>query len=178
MWNLVLQNFLCLKKKFIDTYGEQELWNYDNTTNCIEYWSSKFDDFYEMFSPLIINECGDLVLLRYNLMETDAEFWKKYDGMYKECRSIVLDKKNDCIALSPFKKFFNLNETEETAEKLIRERIANAKKVEVSDKLDGSMQSARCYNGKIIRNPFCFNQWCDFSSINPFVNRYHKNTRN
>lgn len=150
MWNLVLQNFLCLKKKFIDTYGEQELWNYDNTTNCIEYWSSKFDDFYEMFSTLIINEFGDFVLLRYNLMDTDAEFWKKYDGMYKECRSIVLDKKNDCIALAPFRKFFNLNETEETAEKAIRDRIANAKRVEVSEKLDGSMQSARYYNGHIL----------------------------
>lgn len=146
----VLDNLLKLKQRFIVEYGEDVLWDYGEYPNCIEYWSSKFEDFHEMFSPLIINEHNDLILLRYNLMETDAEFWAKYNGMYRECRSIVLDKKNECLVLTPFKKFFNLNETEETAEKLIRERIARAKRVEVSDKLDGSMQSARYYNGQFI----------------------------
>ena len=146
----VLKNFVKLKHRFAETFGEDKLWNYGEFTNCIEYWSSKFEDFYEMFSPLIINEHGDLVLIRYNLMDTDAQFWAKYGGMYRECRSIVLDKRNECLVLTPFRKFFNLNETEETAEKLIRERIANAKRVEVSDKLDGSMQSARYYNGEFV----------------------------
>jgi hypothetical protein len=146
----VLDNFIKLKQRFVVEYGEDALWNYGEYQNCIEYWSSKFPEFYEMFSPLIVNEHNDLILLRYNLMETDAEFWAKYNGMYRECRSVVLDKKNECLVLTPFRKFFNLNETEETAEKLIRERIAKAKRVEVSDKLDGSMQSARYYHAQFV----------------------------
>lgn len=146
----LLNNFIALKRRFETEFGAGSLWDYGDYKTCIEYWSSKFEDFYEMFSPLIINEHKDFVLLRYNLMDTDAEFWKKYDGMYRECRSVVIDKKNECFVLTPFRKFFNLNETEETAEKLIRERIANAKRVEFAEKLDGSMQSARYYNGEYV----------------------------
>lgn len=146
----VLDNFIKLKRRFASEFGEDNLWNYGEYQNCIEYWSSKFDDFFEMFSPLIINEYKNFVLLRYNLMDTDADFWQKYDGMYRECRSIVIDKENECYALRPFTKFFNLNETEETQERFIRERIANAENVEVSEKMDGSMQSARYYNGEFI----------------------------
>lgn len=146
----VLNNFIALKHRFIDAYGAENLWDYGEYKTCIEYWSSKFEDFYEMFSPLIINEHNNFVLLRYNLMDTDAQFWQKYDGMYRECRSIVIDKENECFVLTPFTKFFNLNETEETSEKAVRERIASANRVEVSDKLDGSMQSARYYNGNFV----------------------------
>lgn len=150
MWNDVLNKFIELKYRFVNLFGEDKLWAYGEYSNCIEYWASKFKDFNEMFSPLIINEHKDFVLIRYNLMDTDAKFWNKYNGLYRECRSIVLDKQNDCIVLSPFRKFFNLNETEETAEKLIRQHITLATNVEVSDKMDGSMQSARYYNGNIV----------------------------
>ena len=150
MWNNVLTNFKALKHRFITEIGENALWDYGDHKNCIEYWSSKFEDFCEMFAPLIITEYNDFVLLRYNLLDTDADFWHKYDGMYRECRSVVLDKKNECLVLTPFRKFFNVNETEETMEYNVRKRISEAKCVEVSDKMDGSMQSARCYNGDIV----------------------------
>lgn len=150
MWNNVLNNFIALKHRFISQFGEDALWEYGEYKNCIEYWSSKFDDFYEMFSPLIITEYRDFVLLRYNLLDTDLEFWSKYDQMYRECRSVVLDKKNECLVLAPFRKFFNVNEMEETSERNVRKMIENAKCVEISDKMDGSMQSARYYNGEIV----------------------------
>jgi hypothetical protein len=150
MWNELLKNFILLKTRFISTYGEENLWHYGEYQNCVEYWSSKFEDFYEMFSPLIITEYQDFVLFRYSLLDTDAEFWNKYNQMYRECRSVVLDKKKDCLVLTPFRKFFNVNEMEETQEHLIRERIDRAKRIEVSEKLDGSMQSARYYNGEYV----------------------------
>lgn len=146
MWNPVLKNFIELKKQFIETYGKSRLWDYEEYKNCIDYWSSKFQYFKEMFDPLIITEYNDLVLLRYSLIDTDSDFWNKYDKMYRECRSVVIDKKNDCLALTPFRKFFNVNEIEETQEKEIRKRIEVARRIEISDKLDGSMQSARYYN--------------------------------
>ena len=150
LWNPVLKNFIELKKQFIAMYGESRLWDYGEFKNCIHYWASKFEYFKEMFEPLIITEYKDLVLLRYSLIDTDADFWNKYDKMYRECRSVVIDKKNDCLALTPFRKFFNVNETEETQEREIRLRIEKAKRMEISDKLDGSMQSARYYNKEYI----------------------------
>lgn len=150
MWNDVLRNFQALKRRFIESFGEDKLWDYGEHKTCIEYWASKFEDFYEMFSPLIINEHRDFVLIRYNLLDTDAQFWSKYNCMYRECRSIVIDKKNECLVLVPFRKFFNVNELEETAERNVRKLIADAQHVEISDKMDGSMQSARYYNGDIV----------------------------
>ena len=149
-WNPVLYHFVGLKKEFIDTYGEDALWNYGEYKNCVHYWSSKLPEYEDVFSCLIINEYDDFVLFRYNLMDTDAQFWKAYNGLYKECRSVVLDKKNDCLVLTPYRKFFNLNETEETLESVIRNRMKHASVIEFSDKLDGSMQSARYYNNRII----------------------------
>ena len=78
------------------------------------------------------------------------ELWNKYDGFYRECRSIVIDIVNDKIVLCPFAKFFNINELEETSLENIQSRIDNAKTVEFSNKLDGSMQSATWYNGQIV----------------------------
>ena len=150
MWNNVLANFISLKRRFIHEFGEDAMWEYGEYKNCVEYWSSKFDDFFEMFSPLIITEYNDFVLLRYNLLDTDVEFWSKYDEMYRECRSVVLDKKREELVLVPFRKFFNVNEMEETSEKNVRAMIANAKRVEISDKMDGSMQSVRYYDNRIV----------------------------
>lgn len=151
MWCLLLENVLALKHRFENDFGEAALWQYDGLfKNCIEYWSSKYEYYQEMFYPLIVEQFGDFLLFRYNILETKKGFWEKYDGMYRECRSIVIDIKNECVVLAPFSKFFNLNETDETQEKIIRKRIQSANYVTVTDKLDGSMQSARYYNGHII----------------------------
>ena len=150
MWNELIKHVSDLKALFIKTYGEDKLWDYGEYNNCIEYWSANFEFYNEMFAPLIIHEFEDLVLFRYNLMDTDAEFWQKYNQMYRECRSVVIDKKNCTLVLTPFRKFFNLNETEETQLRFIQERISKARSIEFSEKMDGSMQSARFYNGRII----------------------------
>jgi hypothetical protein len=77
-------------------------------------------------------------------------FWDLYDGFYKECRSIVIDVKNEDIALSPFRKFRNINECEENSLENITRLMQSAKCIEFTNKLDGSMQSARYYNNQII----------------------------
>ena len=81
---------------------------------------------------------------------SNDNFWDLYDGFYKECRSIVIDIKNEDIVLSPYKKFRNLNECEENNIDVITEKIKTAECIEITNKLDGSMQSARFYNNEII----------------------------
>jgi hypothetical protein len=84
-----------------------------------------------------------------------VEFWDSFDGIYRHCRSVVVDVENDEIVILPFDKFFNLNEREETNEKVVRQKITEALKndvsvIDITNKLDGSMQCARYYKGDFI----------------------------
>jgi hypothetical protein len=130
---------------------------------CLEKWAIELDnqEYIERLQPLEINQNGTLILLRYGNYTSnkqgeeeinifDENFFELYDGFYKECRSIVIDVKAETIVLCPFKKFRNLNECEETSLINVKEKILKAKKVEISEKIDGSMQTASSYKGQII----------------------------
>ena len=118
--------------------------------------------YYDILSLTEVTEFNNLVLLHYksyaDMTRTDfgssiaslEQLWDMYDGILREFRSVVVNLDTMEIVLSPFKKFFGLNELEETKENYIRCLIDNAKNVEITDKLDGSMQQARYYNGSII----------------------------
>ena len=80
----------------------------------------------------------------------NEDFWNLYDGLYKECRSVVIDIVNKCIVLAPQAKFFNVNENEEWSYDSIKNKIKNANRVEITNKLDGSNQNYRWYNGEIV----------------------------
>lgn len=46
--------------------------------------------------------------------EFDNEtFWDYYNGIFQECRSIVINLKTEEIVLCPQKKFFNIGERKE-----------------------------------------------------------------
>lgn len=158
-WNPVLDLFIDIKKTFIEYWGEDVLWNYQKDdssfTNCISYWTrwiantncSKCDYYNDIIQNLTFNEHDGMILIRYNDLEID---WNLYNGFYMECRSVVIDIYNEKLVLTPFRKFRNINECEENKIDRIQEKVKNAARVEITDKLDGSMCSARFYNGRII----------------------------
>lgn len=172
-WNPVLNKFIEIKGEYCDkigipTYGYKTGYT-DKSESCLERWilelrnkhpeCVKYKEYEDMFHYLELNQYENLLLIRYarysNVYDGEVDvsgddLWDRFDGFYRECRSVVIDVEKDCIALCPFKKFFNVNELEETSVENIQRRIAIAKTVEFSDKLDGSMQSARWYNGRII----------------------------
>ena len=99
-----------------------------------------------------------MLLVRYgnaydyiNENTTIDDFWNKYDGLYKECRSVVLNIKTSEVIILPMDKFFNINELQETSYDNILNKLSNAQynnsPIEYSDKLDGSMICARYYQG-------------------------------
>ena len=159
-WNVVLNKFLEIKNAVIETGAD--LWKYDKEKEtCLDYWVSLLDnkEYTGLIHYLELNEHGDYLLLRYGNYSdvfsgeeevTFDSFWDLYDGFYRECRSVVIDVKNDCLVLTPFRKFRNLNEGDETSYERVSERIKCASCVEFSNKLDGSMQTARFYNGEIV----------------------------
>ena len=113
----------------------------------------------KMASILQFNRKRNLVLVRYGSYsdilsgESDItmdEMWDMYDGFYRECRSIVVDIQEENIVLCPFAKFRNLNEGEENSLERIQRKIRNCSSFEVSNKLDGSMQSATWHNNKVV----------------------------
>ena len=159
-WNAVLDKFIEIKKAVIETGAD--IWGYDKEKeSCLDYWVSLLGnkEYADLIHYLELNEYEDLLLLRYanysDILSGEEEvtldyFWNLYDGFYKECRSVVIDIKKDCLVLVPFRKFRNLNEGDENLIENITERIKNASCVEFSNKLDGSMQAARFYDGKVV----------------------------
>lgn len=171
-WNTVLNKFIEIKNEYKRRLGYITYYYKEGYTNesetCLERWVSElngiepfnqYKEYEDLLSCLELNQHENMLLIRYgrysNIYDGEVEasgedLWDRYDGFYRECRSIVIDVENDCIILSPFAKFFNINELEETSLENIQRRISNAKTIEFSDKLDGSMQSARWYNNRII----------------------------
>lgn len=161
-WNPVLSMVIDIKHKYMQGYNTDNnpIFSYKNSfgdkfTNTIEYWVYKLSfidrSFYNyashMIRPLLINQYNNFVLIKYNSLDMD---WDAQNGFYRECRSVVLDLQNECVVLTPFRKFFNVGEREETQFDVIQNKIAHAKSIEISDKLDGSMVSARWYNDSLV----------------------------
>lgn len=171
-WNQVLNKLVEIKNEYkkrigyITYYYKDDF--IDESQTCVERWVehlngiepfNQYKEYKDLLDYLEMNQYGTMVLVRYGRYsnvydgETEAsgeDFWDRYDGFYRECRSVVIDIEKECIVLCPFSKFFNINELEETSVKNIQKRIKNANCVEFSDKLDGSMQSARWYENQIV----------------------------
>ena len=141
MWNSVLQLVLQIKKEYQAQYSDKVL--------NLQEWIAKLnkEQYNNIFDCLQINQHNNLVLIRYGLAEMQKGMWEDENSIYRECRSLVIDLENECIALCSFRKFFNLNEVKENTLENISKKIAVAQTVEITDKLDGSMQTARYYNG-------------------------------
>jgi hypothetical protein len=89
-----------------------------------------------IFKPLQINSYDGLVLFKYasfielaELGMFESDFWNIYDGLYTECRSVVIDIVNNSIALAPQAKFFNVNENENSSYESILSKISLSKKI-------------------------------------------------
>ena len=164
IWNPVFSIVMKIKDEFKNKFGNitYDIVNINGKElTCVEYWIYKLNnpEYNSIFSILQTNQCGNLVLFRYGSYSdiyngeseiTPDEIWDVYNGFYRECRSLVVDVEKEEIVLCPFKKFRNLNEGEENKLENIRKRIENAKSVEITNKRDGSMQSARFYNDRVV----------------------------
>ena len=159
-WSSVLNVITDIKEKYINKFNAIT-YNKGDYETCLIRWIAELNDelYLSMFAPIQTSQNGELVLVRYGEYsdvfggESEIvydEFWDRFDNFYRECRSIVINVVSDEIAILPFNKFFNINELDETNIDVVKERMLNAKSIEITDKLDGSMQCGRFYNNKII----------------------------
>lgn len=143
-WNPVLNLVEEIKLDYKNKFGKID-------TYSLEAWikglnNEKYND---IFKFLKITQKDNVVLIRYDLTDMKGNIWEDKDSIYRECRSVVIDLEEEKLILTPFRKFFNLNEVEENKIENVEKEIENAKLFEITDKLDGSMQSARYYKDEI-----------------------------
>ena len=163
-----MQELFCDVKQNILFNNNNKLPEFCNDKTCVENWVDwlvahyphidNYKTFKDMLKPLIFKEYNNMLLVRYgnaydyiNENTTIDDFWNKYDGLYKECRSVVIDTNTSEVIMLPMNKFFNINELQETSYDNILNKLSIAKNnnltIEYSDKLDGSMICARYYKG-------------------------------
>lgn len=142
-WNNMYKMVMLIKEDYNSTFNDGE--------KVFKEWLRKLDNsvWDDLFSCIQTTQRGRFLLLRYGLHDLEEGMWTKPNSIYRECRSLVIDLENDNIVLSPYKKFFNLGETEDNSLENILEKLNNAEVVEFADKLDGSMVSAGCYEGEL-----------------------------
>ena len=144
-WNPMFDECIKLKKKYIDYFGD-----YVGFKDMIETFRQEGISYNPIFNEVQINQYGDLVLIRYGLHEMGKGMWEDKNSPLREARSLVFNLRTEEMVLTPFRKFFNLNEVWETSTEVVEAKIKYCKLFEVSEKMDGSMQSYRWYNGEIV----------------------------
>lgn len=150
-WNVAFDKMLEIKRTYEKRFGKEDEYAGDN---WLMTWADKtgVEEYKAILSELIIQQHRDLVLLHYRIPhEIDgSDYFDAYGGVLAECRSLVIDLRKERMVLTPFRKFRNMGECEETSEDNVARRIRDAKVIEFSEKLDGSMQSARMVDGVLV----------------------------
>ena len=146
-WNSMLNECIKLKKDYIKHFGISLDTDFKLMIEMMKKYMLPYN---EIFDQVQINQCGSMVLIRYGLHEMGRGMWEDKNSPLREARSLVFDVMTEELVLTPFRKFFNLNEVEENSIENIEKEIIECKRFEVSEKMDGSMQSYRYYNGRII----------------------------
>lgn len=153
-WNVAFDKVMEIKGAYSERFGEGDLYALNGCRTYLDHWVQCLDicEYKDLLLDLHKSQCGDLILLHYRLPHQmdGMDFYEAYGGLMAECRSVVIDLRKEELVLTPFRKFRNMNESPETSEGRIREMLECASIVEFSDKLDGSMQSARFYDGRLV----------------------------
>ena len=152
-WNPVFNLVMEIKYKFFQKYNKQKEEDISKSKNFkfwVEFLGVK--EYSDFIDNVIINQQSNLILIKAITEKVQDDLWNNEKSIYRECRSMIIDLENDNLVLAPFAKIFNLDEASEVSKERIKKEIKSAKLFEVTNKLDGTLQSARFYNNRIIMN--------------------------
>lgn len=153
-WHPLYKYIMVIKEEFVKN-NDGEDYNFNHWLNYIGNSSSnKIQEAIKIFEPLDITCYNHYALFKYkNYIELadlgyGSDFFEIYNTLYRECRSIVFNLKNDSIELASLSKFKNYNEDEDDWK---AENIWNkyniASQIFITNKMDGSYQQYR-YDSK------------------------------
>lgn len=149
-----------LKKSYKDKFGRID-YTYDSPyTSVVEKWAVELGNpyFTDMIKLMYINPMpGEPIYLfkyrGYDQVFAQVEpsiFWTMDDGFFRYCRSITINVETEEVVLVAYDKFFNIDELPEVSADKVAKMVAMAKTVQITDKMDGSLQTARWYNGRLV----------------------------
>lgn len=116
--------------------------------NGLKYDKKREEFLKEIFRPLDYTLFNDLILFKYksyielNEMGYGANFFELHDGLYRSCRSIVLNRYTGRVVLASLDKFKNFDEEEQGdwSRESCWKKFLNADKTYITNKMDGSYQ--------------------------------------
>lgn len=147
-----------------------------DTVRCwiddLERMGFDVSEYRDILSGMEITQHGSLALFHYadfSVIYGDwnpEDYWNSFGGIYRTCRSTVIDLANGETVIKPFDKFFNIGELPETSIEVVEDLIKNAKEIEISNKLDGSIfcvcnRIKSDYTGSYTETNFCTSQSLD-----------------
>lgn len=163
-WNPFLNLVIRLKRSYETKFKKaccyEQIERKVNCT-CINAWLSELNDdtYTNAFSGLLLWQYGNYITAHYvdyyTAINCDGrrvdykDFFHIYDGLYMECRGVMIDVLNEELVLVPFRKFKNLDECPETSLNVIKKMMKDAKTIEFTDKMDGSMISAGIHHDRL-----------------------------
>jgi hypothetical protein len=137
-WNPIYNLVMKIKrdyyneKQYFDTYNF-EIWikylynkEFNDVFNSLLYIEDKYK-YLEQLDCLQFVQYENYLLIRYGISALQKDFWTNKNSIYKECRSVVIELEKEELVLTPFRKFYNLNEVEENSLQNIQERIKRLK---------------------------------------------------
>lgn len=146
-WNSMYNTIIAIKDKY-EQLTKQSIVN----VPFVEVLKTVNDNFLLKGATYtqLSNSQYSLLLIKYSLLSGIDDIYTNPQSIFREGRSLVIDLQSEEIVLCPFRKFFNLNEIEETSLQNVLKYINNGANLEVSNKLDGSMQAVRYWKGQFI----------------------------
>ena len=151
--------------------------------NTVEMWIGElervngakptYEKWIKILEGIDVTQMGNLALFHYTSFDViygdwdPVQYWGAYGGIYRTCRSTVINLYSCETVIKPFDKFFNVNELPETSQDIVETLIEKAKTVEISEKLDGSIVCVSCRMVTDYRGTYKDVFICTSQSLNP-----------
>ena len=147
-WNIAYNYVMKIKYQYMNKKQIDKLDTYSVEDMCIYLNTDKYNNFLKCVNIIVY---GTYNLFKYSLIKGgDNDIYRNENSIYREMRGLTIDVEKDTIVLCPFRKFFNIGEIEETYIDKIQSYLKNAKDVEITNKLDGSLLSVRYYDNHFV----------------------------
>ena len=159
-WHPLYNYVMIVKREYMKGNADSEEYNFNDWLDYINFVYSDEDceikdkiikSVLDVFKALDVTCYSHYALFKYKGyielgdLGYGSNFFEIYNGLYRECRSIVFDLKNDTIELASLSKFKNYNEDEDSwkADNIWKKYDNASGNFYITNKMDGSYQQYR-----------------------------------
>lgn len=159
-WHPLYNYVMIVKREYMKGNADSEDYNFNDWLDYINFIYSDenceikdkiIKSVLDVFKALDVTCYSHYALFKYKGyielgdLGYGSNFFEIYNGLYRECRSIVFDLKNDTIELASLSKFKNYNEDEDSwkADNIWKKYDNASGNFYITNKMDGSYQQYR-----------------------------------